>query len=82
MSTKFYIEKFDGKTQNRLKKALMEKEKKPASITDVQWDDLDDKALSSIQLCLSKEVLREVASEALKLEILYMTKRYHPCPHN
>jgi hypothetical protein len=47
---------------------------------DEKWDELDEKPLSAIQLCLSKEVLREVASEdtttALwaKLEYLYMTK--------
>ena len=92
--TKFDIEKFDGKisfaiwklqmkavlTQNRLKKALDGKSKKPATMTDEQWDELDEKALSVIQLCLSKEVLREVANEVtaaalwLKLESLYMTK--------
>ena len=94
MSPKFNIEKFDGKisfsiwrvqmravlTQNGLKKALDGKTKKPASMTDDQWDELDEKALSSIQLCLSKEVLREVVNETtvaglwLKLETLYMTK--------
>jgi len=94
MSPKFDIEKFDGKisfsiwrvqmravlTQNRLKKALDGKSKKPASMTDDHWDELDEKVLSSIQLCLSKEVLREVVNETtaaglwLKLETLYMTK--------
>ena len=92
--TKFDIEKFDGKisfsiwkvqmkavlTQNGLKKALDGKSKKPINMTDEQWDELDEKALSAIQLCLSKEVLREVANETtaaalwLKLESLYMTK--------
>ena len=92
--TKFDIEKFDGKisfsiwrvqmkavlTQNGLKKALDEKSKKPASMTDEQWDEFDEKALSAIQLYLSKEVLREAANETtvaalwLKLETLYMTK--------
>jgi len=49
-------------------------------MTDDQWEELDEKALSSIQLCLSKEVLREVVNETtvaklwLKLETLYMTK--------
>ena len=67
-------------TQNGLKKALDGKSKKPASMTDDQWDKLDEKALSSIQLCLSKEVLREVVNETtvaglwLKLETQYMTK--------
>jgi hypothetical protein len=94
MTIKFDIEKFDGKisfsiwrvqmravlTQNGLKKALDGKTKKPVSMTDEERDELDEKALSSIQLCLSKEVLREVVNEStaaglwLKLETLYMTK--------
>jgi len=94
MSPKFDIEKFDSKisfsiwrvqmrvvlTQNGLKKALDGKSKKPTSMTDDQWDELDEKALSSIQLCLSKEVLHELVNETtvaglwLKLETLYMTK--------
>lgn len=92
--TKFDIEKFDGNisfsiwrvqikavlTQNGLKKALDGKSKKPTSMIDEQWEKLGNKALSAIQLCLSKEVLREVVSETtaaelwLKLESLYMTK--------
>ena len=49
-------------------------------MTDEQWQELDEKALSAIQLCLTKEVLREVIHEEtasglwLKLESLYMTK--------
>lgn len=94
MSTKFDIEKFDGKIsfaiwrvqmqavliQNGLKKALDGKSKKPATMTDDQWDELNEKALSVIQLCLSREVLREVIKEKsaegiwTKLESLYMTK--------
>ena len=67
-------------TQNGLKKALDGKSKKPTSMTDEKCDKLDEKALSAIQLCLSKEVLSEVASENTtaaiwaKLESLYMTK--------
>ncbi|KAE9601143.1 putative RNA-directed DNA polymerase [Lupinus albus] len=92
--SKFDIEKFDGKIsfsiwrvqmraviiQSGLKKTLDGKSKKPASMTDDQWDELDEKTFSTIQLCLSKEVLREVANEEtvaalwLKLETLYMTK--------
>ena len=66
MSTKFDIEKFDGKisfaiwrvqmqailTQHGLKKALDGNSKKPSTMTDEQWDDMDEKALSVIQLCL------------------------------
>ncbi|KAL8160958.1 hypothetical protein V2J09_012447 [Rumex salicifolius] len=92
--TKFDIDKFDGKisfsiwrvqmkavlTQNGLKKALESKAKMPAGTTDEQWTDLDERALSAIQLCLSREVLREVIHEETaaglwsKLESLYMTK--------
>ncbi|KAG6499814.1 hypothetical protein ZIOFF_039606 [Zingiber officinale] len=49
-------------------------------MTDEQWEELDEKALSAIQLCLTHEVLREVIHETtaaglwLKLESQYMTK--------
>ncbi|KAG6495421.1 hypothetical protein ZIOFF_043244 [Zingiber officinale] len=92
--TRFDIEKFDGKisfsiwriqmravlTQNGLKKTLEGKSKKPATMTYEQWEELDEKALSAIQLCLPREVLREVIHETtaaglwLKLESQYMTK--------
>ena len=91
---KFDIEKFDGKinfsiwrvqmravlTQHGLKKALDGKAKKPSTMVDEQWNELDEKAVSAIQLCLSREVLREVINEDTaaglwkKLENLYMTK--------
>ncbi|PHT55765.1 hypothetical protein CQW23_04251 [Capsicum baccatum] len=94
MSMKFDIEKFDGKisfaiwrvqmlavlTQNGLKKVLSGKSAKPATTTEEQWEEMDEKALSIIQLCLSREVLREVINEKTaagiwsKLESLYMTK--------
>jgi hypothetical protein len=49
-------------------------------MTDDKWEDLDEKALSALQLSLSPDVLREVmnaksAAELWnKLEELYMTK--------
>lgn len=49
-------------------------------MTDEQWEKLDEKALSTIQLCLAAHVLREVLDKAtmvdlwLGLEALYMTK--------
>nr|CAD1835772.1 unnamed protein product [Ananas comosus var. bracteatus] len=52
----------------------------PDSLTAEQKEEIDDKALTAIQLCLSDEVLREVLDEKtaaglwLKLESLYMTK--------
>ena len=72
--TKFDIPKFDGKmsfniwkaqmmvflTHIGLKKAISEKKKKPETITDDQWEELDGKALSTIQLCLATHALREV----------------------
>ena len=92
--TKFDIEKFDRSVnfglwkvkmramliQNGCEKALLGKSKKPVSMTDEQFDEIDLKAMSAIQLCLSNEVLREVMEETtaagvwLKLESLYMTK--------
>ena len=64
-------------TQNGLKKVLTGKMMRPTTMTKEQWD---EKALSAIQLCLSREVLREVINEKSttdiwsKLESLYMTK--------
>lgn len=66
--------------QKGFKKALDGKSKKLTSMTNEQWVELDDKALSAFQLCLSNEVLREVGTETtaaelwLKLKSLYMTK--------
>lgn len=94
--TKFEIEKFDGKidfsiwkvqmkavlTQIGLRRALDGKQKKPLTMTDEEWQEMDEKALSAIQLCLTTEVLYEVLHEEtaaglwLKLESLYMTKSF------
>jgi len=95
MSTmKVDIEKFDGNinfslwqvrmlavlTQNGLKKALFGKSKKPATMSEDEWNEMDDKALTAIQLNLSNDVLQEVLSEKtsadlwVKLEELYLTK--------
>jgi hypothetical protein len=52
----------------------------PADMTDDKWQDIDERALSAIQLSLSFDVLREVMHEKSaailwkKLEELYMTK--------
>jgi len=92
--SKFDIEKFNGKisfaiwqvqmlavfTQNGLKKVLAGKMTRPTTKTEEQWDEMDEKTLSTIQLCLSCEVLLEVINEKTsadiwsKLESLYMTK--------
>ena len=49
-------------------------------MSEAKWEEMDAKALSAIQLCLSNEVLREVVKETTskgiweKLESLYMAK--------
>jgi len=47
-------------TQNESKKAINGKMKKPSTITNEQWEELDEKAFSVIQLCLETYVLREI----------------------
>jgi hypothetical protein len=53
---------------------------RPTDMADDKWEDLDDKALSALQLSLSPNVLREVMNTKSmtelwkKLEELYMTK--------
>jgi hypothetical protein len=93
-SSKFEVEKFSGKNsfalwklkmrdllvQQGLQKALAGKSKKPTSMTDEDWEDLDARALSTIRLCLADEVLFNIVEEETttglwtKLESLYMTK--------
>ena len=66
--------------QNGVHKALDGKEKMPEGTSEARWEEMDAKALSAIQLCLSNEVLREVVKEVTskgiwqKLESLYMEK--------
>jgi hypothetical protein len=93
-SSKFEVEKFSGKNnfalwklkmrdllvQQGLQKALAGKIKKPTSMTDEDWEDLDARALSTIRLCLADEVLFNIVEEETttglwnRLESLYMTK--------
>ncbi|GKA47703.1 hypothetical protein Tco_0740586, partial [Tanacetum coccineum] len=67
-------------THHEYKKALRGITHKPQSMSDEDWLELDEKALATIQLFLTREVLREVIYETtaaglwLKLESLYMTK--------
>ncbi|GJT97762.1 retrovirus-related pol polyprotein from transposon TNT 1-94 [Tanacetum coccineum] len=67
-------------THHGYKKALRGIAHKPQSMSDEDWIELDEKALATIQLFLTQEVLREVIHETtavglwLKLESLYMTK--------
>ncbi|MFQ6664994.1 hypothetical protein Gotur_031899 [Gossypium turneri] len=91
-TTRFEIEKFDGETtfnlwqvrmmailvQSSLKKVVIGK--KPENLNKTEWEELDEKALSAIQLCLTNTVLQEVlmenTSSALwkRLETLYAAK--------
>ena len=58
----------------------MGKTKKPRDMGEDAFDKIDRKAKSTIQLCLSDEVLREVVDKEstmtlwIKLESLYMSK--------
>ena len=66
--------------QNGVHKTLDGEEKKPEGTSEVKWEEMDAKALSAIQLCLSNEFLRKVVKEETskgileKLESLYMEK--------
>ena len=91
MSSKFDIERFDGNTSFALwqvcmiailstlgiKDVIYGKEV-DTEMTDKKWKEMDDKALSTIQLCLSDATLQEVLSETTtmglwnKLEETYM----------
>ena len=93
-SARFEIEKFNGRNnfeiwkvkmhdlliQQGVEKALLGKSKQPLTMTDDEWSDIDDRALSDIWLCLADDVLFNIMSEKTttglwtKLEKLYMTK--------
>ena len=79
-SSKFEIEKFSGKNnfelwkikmrdllvQQGLQKALDGKRKRPVTMSDDDWEDLDARALSTIRLCLADDVLfniRKISSK-------------------
>ena len=76
-SLKFEIEKFSGKSnfelwklkmrdllvQQELQKALAGKSKKPITMTNEEWEDLDAKTLSTIRLCLADDVLFHIVGE-------------------
>ena len=49
--------------QNGVQKAIDGVDKMPEGKTAAKWEEIDSKALSAIQLCLSNEVLREVVKE-------------------
>ena len=76
-SARFEIEKFNGKNnfeiwkvkmydllmQQGVAKALLGKAKQPYTMTDDEWSDLDERALSGIRLCLADDVLFNIVSE-------------------
>ena len=92
-SLKFQVDKFNGKNnfelwklkmwdllvQQGLQKALAGKTKKPTSMPEEDWEDLDARALSTICLCLEYEVLFNIVGVETttclwnKLESLSMT---------
>ncbi|MBA0876281.1 hypothetical protein Goshw_007468 [Gossypium schwendimanii] len=69
--------------QTGLKKVVTGK--KPENLNQIEWEELDEKALSTIQLCLTNMVLQEVLMEKTsstlwkKLETLYATKSLANC---
>jgi hypothetical protein len=93
-SSKFEVETFSCKNnfelsklktwdllvQQGLKKSLVGKSKKPTTMMEWEWEDLDEKSLSTIHLCLSDEIpfniVREDTTSGLwsHLESIYMMK--------
>jgi hypothetical protein len=76
-SSKFEVEKFSGKNnfelwnlkmrdllvQQGLQKALAGKTKKPMTMKNEEWEDMDAKSLSTIHLCLADDVLFNIVGE-------------------
>ena len=66
--------------QQGLVKALYGKARKPEMLTDDEWEELNMKAVSTIQLCLADELMYDVMDDVsivaiwLKLESRYMSK--------
>jgi len=71
----------DGRSHpERVKESSKWQIKKPATMTDEQWEELDEKVLSTIQLCWATHALCKVLDKTTTLELwlwleaLYMTK--------
>jgi hypothetical protein len=76
-SAKFEIEKFNGKNsfeiwkvkmhdllvQQGVVKVLLGKSKKPVTILDEEWEEIDARALSAIRLCLVDDVMFNIVTE-------------------
>ena len=50
-------------TQSGLKKALLGRDKKPQDMKEETWQELDEKSLTAIQLCLVDEVFDDFSTE-------------------
>ncbi|MBA0775538.1 hypothetical protein Gotri_010678 [Gossypium trilobum] len=80
-ATRFEFEKFDGETnfnlwqvrmmtilvQTDLKKVVTRK--KPENLNQTEWEELDEKTLSAIQLCLANMVLPENVDVQIEIKI-------------
>ena len=74
---KYEIEKFNGKNDfsywklnmrsllvaQKLHKALDGKDKKPATMKDEDWEEMDGEACAAIILCLERDVAFEIKDE-------------------
>ena len=56
-------------TQSGLKKALLGREKKPQDMKEKTWQELNEKALMAIQVCLADEVLDKFYEENIILVV-------------
>ena len=50
-------------TKSGLKKALLERKKRPQDMKEETWQELDEKALTTIQFCLAHKVLVKFSME-------------------
>ena len=89
-SAKYDVEKFCGKgnfslwqrwmkdllIQQGVHKALLEKEKKPEMMKDVEWVEMDEKAASAIRLNLGDEVIHNILEVKTAKEVWEKTRRF------
>jgi hypothetical protein len=54
---------WDLLVQHGFQKALVGKSKKPTTMTEWEWEDMDEKSLSTIHLCLADEVQFNIVGE-------------------
>jgi len=89
-TTKFDLQQFDGHfnfgiwkvrlmvvlVQQNLKATLDVKEKRSLKMEEQEWNDIDQKVLSTIQLSITNDVLQEVISETTTVELLNKLESY------